>query len=89
MTENALSMTITDQAYSPAVMEAKAGVPIKLTATTANTQGCGRSLVIPSLNMQKLLGENDSQVILLPPQVAGTIRLTCVMGMYSALIVVK
>jgi len=86
---NELTMTITDQAYSPAVMEAKAGVPIKLTVKTDHVRGCARSLVIPSLNIQKLLGATDTQEILLPPQVAGTIRLTCVMGMYNAQIAVK
>jgi len=86
---NELTMTITDQAYAPAVMEAKAGMPIKLTVKTDNVRGCARSLVVPSMNLQKLLGATDSQVIVLPPTVAGTIRLACVMGMYSAQINVK
>jgi uncharacterized protein len=86
---NNLTMTITDQAYTPAVMEARAGLPIRLTAKTNHVRGCARSLVIPSLNVQKLLGETDTQEIVLPPQVAGTIRLTCSMGMYGAQIAVK
>jgi len=87
--DNELTMTITDQAYAPAVMEAKAGMPIKLTVKTDNVRSCARSLVVPSMNLQKLLGATDSQVIVLPPTVAGTIRLACVMGMYSAQINVK
>lgn len=86
---NELTMNITDQAYTPEVMNAKAGEPIKLTVKTSNVQGCGRSLVIPSLNLQKSLEATDSQEIVLPSQSAGTIRITCIMGMYNSTIVVK
>jgi len=86
---NELAMNITDAAYSPAVMEAKAGQPIKLKITTTNVQGCGRALVIPSLGMQKLLDSSGTAVIELPAQQSGRIRLTCSMGMYNAQIVVK
>lgn len=86
---NELSMKITDAAYSPAVMQARAGQPIKLTITTANVQGCGRSLVIPSLNMQKLLEASGTQTIELPAQKPGRIRLTCTMGMYNSQISVQ
>ena len=82
---NELTLNITDQAYTPAIMQAKAGMPIKLTLHTQNVRGCARSVVITSLNTQKLLGSSDTQVVLLPPQVAGSsIRLTCIMGMYNA-----
>jgi uncharacterized protein len=82
---NDVTLNITDQSYTPAVMQAKAGMPIKLTLHTDNVRGCARSVVIASLNTQKLLGSSDTQVILLPPQVAGSsIRLTCIMGMYNA-----
>lgn len=82
---NELTMKITDSAYSPAVMQAKADKPIKLAVSTLNVQGCGRSMVIPSLNKQLMLGATDAQTIELPAQKAGTsIRLTCIMGMYNA-----
>ncbi len=86
---NELTMDITDERYAPALMEAKAGLPIRLTVRTHAVRGCGRSLVIPSMNLQKLLAPDDQQIILIPPQVAGTIRLTCIMGMYGAQITVK
>ena len=82
---NELTMKITDRAYTPAVMEAKADKPIKLAISTLDVQGCGRSLVIPSLNKQLMLGATDARTIELPAQKAGSsIRLTCVMGMYNA-----
>jgi plastocyanin domain-containing protein len=78
-------MRVTDQAYSPAVMRAKAGLPINLVIATNNVRGCAGSLVIPALNVQKLLPPNTTTTILLPSQSAGSkVRLTCVMGMYNA-----
>lgn len=86
---NELAMTITDSAYSPAVMQVKAGVPIKLTVTTQDVSGCGRSMVIPSLGIQKLFASSGQEVLEIPAQPASRIRLTCTMGMYNAQIVVK
>ena len=88
-TDNEVAMNITDSAYSPAVMQAKAGQPINLKVTTSNVQGCGRALVIPSLNMQKLFESSGTQTLEIPAQQPGRIRLTCTMGMYNAEIVVN
>jgi sulfite exporter TauE/SafE len=88
--ENKLEMRITDQAYTPAVMRAKSGLPINLVVSTKNVHGCASSLVIPTLNMQRLLGPTDMQSIFIPPQSAGSVvKLTCVMGMYNAQIDVE
>ena len=82
---NNLTMDITDQAYTPAVMRAQAGLPINLTVKTHGLHGCAGSLVISSLNMQRTLLPTDTQTILIPSQSAGNVvRLTCVMGMYNA-----
>lgn len=87
--DNELAMNITDAAYSPAVMEAKAGQPIKLKVTTDNVQGCGRALVITSLGIQKVFESTGTETLEIPAQQPGRIRLTCTMGMYNAQIVVK
>jgi len=87
--DNEVAMTITDSAYSPAVMQAKAGQPINLKVTTSNVRGCARALVIPSLGLQKLFDATGTQILELPAQKPGRIRLTCTMGMYNAEIVVN
>lgn len=87
--DNEVAMTITDSAYSPAVMQATAGQPIKLKVTTNNVRGCARSLVVPSLGLQKLFDATGTQILELPSQQPGRIRLTCTMGMYNAEIVVN
>ncbi|MBW4061678.1 sulfite exporter TauE/SafE family protein [Candidatus Saccharibacteria bacterium] len=81
---NELTMRITDSAYSPAIMQAKAGAPIRLTVTTADVKGCARSLVIPSIGYQKVFDTTGTETIELPAQKPGKIRLTCSMGMYNA-----
>lgn len=77
-------MTATDSSYTPSIMHAKAGEPITLKVTTKDVRGCARSLVIPSLNMQKLFDANGTGTLIIPKQLPGTIRLTCSMGMYNA-----
>lgn len=79
-----LNMIATSQAYSPQVMQAKAGQAYKLVIDSQNNRGCGRSLVIPALNLQTTLSENGQSAIDLPPQKAGTMRITCIMGMYNS-----
>lgn len=81
---NEVDMTATDSSYTPSIMHAKAGEPITLKVTTKDVRGCARSLVIPSLNMQKLFDANGTGTLIIPKQLPGTIRLTCSMGMYNA-----
>ncbi|HEY6736284.1 MAG TPA: sulfite exporter TauE/SafE family protein, partial [Candidatus Saccharimonadia bacterium] len=79
-----LTLTASSYAYSPRVIQAKAGQPYTLVINSEHNTGCGRSLVIPSLNLQKTLPENGPATIDLPAQPAGTLKLTCIMGMYNA-----
>jgi plastocyanin domain-containing protein len=79
-----LNMTATSQAYSPQVIQAKAGQAYRLVIDSKDNRGCGRSVVIPALNLQATLSENGQTVIDLPAQKAGTLRITCIMGMYNS-----
>jgi len=79
-----LNMTATSQAYSPQVIQAKAGQAYKLVIDSKDNRGCGRSVVIPALNLQTTLAENGQSVIDLPAQKPGTMRITCIMGMYNS-----
>lgn len=79
-----INMGASYQAYSPAVMQAKAGQPYKLVINSQQNTGCGRAFVIPSLGMQQTLPVDGETTISLPAQKPGTMRLTCAMGMYHA-----
>lgn len=83
-TEEVLKLTAGSNSYSPAVIKASVNKPYKLEITSKNNRGCGRAFTIPSLGTQEILPENGVKIIDIPPQQAGTMRLTCAMGMYSA-----
>lgn len=84
-----LAMAATSYAYSPAVIEAKAGQPYKLVVKSTDNRSCGRSLVIPDLNLQQTLPQNGEVTIDIPAQKAGTLKITCIMGMFNAQIAFK
>ncbi len=82
--DSILHMTATNASYSPSVIKAKAGQPYKLEVTSKENQGCGRGLTIPSIGLQKVLPEDGVVTVDIPAQKAGTMRITCSMGMYNA-----
>jgi sulfite exporter TauE/SafE len=76
-------VTVSDTGYSPAVVRVKAGVPTQLTFRTDGTQGCTRSLVVPSLKVGRQLPATGDTTLDLGQLAAGRLRYTCGMGMYS------
>ncbi|CCG02811.1 sulfite exporter TauE/SafE family protein [Blastococcus saxobsidens] len=78
-----ITLDVTDYAYEPARVEAKAGVPTTLVLRTNDTQGCTRAFVIPSGGFQQVLpATGNTEVPLGKPQ-PGILRYTCSMGMYG------
>jgi len=69
--------------YSPRVSNAKAGVPTKLIVKTSGTFDCSASLVIRSVNFQKILPQNGETEIDLGIPEVGEFQGMCSMGMYS------
>lgn len=70
--------------YSPKVSTAKAGIPTKLIVKTNGTYDCSVSLVIHSINYQKILQPTSEEVIDIGTPVAGLpLRGVCSMGMYN------
>lgn len=81
-------VTAHSNAYSPRNAHARSGVPTTLLVKTASTQGCIRSLVIPSLGIQQILpstGETRIDLGVLRP---GRLAYTCGMGMYSGTVTI-
>lgn len=76
-------VTVSDTGYNPAVVRVKAGVPTQLTFRTDGTQGCTRSLVVPSLKIGRQLPATGDTTLDLGQLAAGRLRYTCGMGMYS------
>ena len=74
--------------YSPQLVRAAAGQPIKLQVVTKNTQSCALAFMIPELRYQKILPATGNVTIDIPAQPKGKVmRFTCSMGMYTGQIV--
>ncbi len=70
--------------YWPEVSNAKAGIPTKLVVKTEGAFDCSSSLIIRSINYQKVLDQNSEEVIDLgTPKVGQVTQGVCSMGMYS------
>jgi plastocyanin domain-containing protein len=69
--------------YSPRVSVAQEGIPTKLIVKTNNTFDCSLSLVIRSINYQKILAQTGEEIIDLGIPKNGTFQGLCSMGMYS------
>ncbi len=70
--------------YSPQLSNAKAGIPTKLIVKTFGTYDCSASLVIKSINYQKILSQSAEEIIDIGiPKASEPLKGTCGMGMYN------
>ncbi len=79
-------VAVRDTGYSPSVVTVRAGAPTRLTFRTAGTQGCTRTVVVPSLRVNRLLPSTGDTTLELGTLKPGRLRYTCGMGMYSGTI---
>ena len=83
-----LTINAKNAGYDPKITHAAADTPIQLSLVTQNTQSCARSIVFPTLGVEKVLPVSGTTTIQVPPQAKGTvIRYTCSMGMYTGQII--
>jgi len=80
---NSLTIDAKDNGYTPNLLRAKAGQPIKLNVVTSQNYACTSVFTVPSLGIRRVLPPTGATAIDLPPQRVGTLRFTCGMGMYS------
>lgn len=80
-------INVENAGYSPNVVYAKAGVPVRLELVTDNTQSCTRAFTIPVLNVAEILPKTGTKVVDIPAQKAGKMSFSCSMGMYTGVIV--
>lgn len=76
-------ITATNSGYKTNTKTLKKGVPVKITINSKNVQSCARSFIIPSLNVNKVLPINGSEVVEFTPTENGTLNFSCGMGMYT------
>lgn len=86
--EDIITINVLNTAYSPDVIHAKAGVPLKLRLVTNDVRSCSRAFVIPALDVQRLLDATGEAIVDIPPQEKGAqIPFSCSMGMYGGIII--
>ncbi|MGW4632861.1 urease accessory protein UreH domain-containing protein [Nocardia sp. NPDC004415] len=78
-----VTVTARTGAYSPANIAVRAGLPTTLVVQTSGTQGCIRSLVIPSLDIQTILPTTGQTRLELGVLAPGRLDYACGMGMYT------
>jgi sulfite exporter TauE/SafE len=76
-------ITATNSGYKTNFKTLKRGVPVKLTINSKNVQSCARSFIIPSLNLNKVLPINGSEIVEFTPTESGILNFSCGMGMYT------
>ncbi|MFZ2150174.1 MAG: cupredoxin domain-containing protein [Minisyncoccia bacterium] len=70
--------------YFPALSTAKAGIPTKLIIKTTGTFDCSSSLVIRSVDFQKILPQTgETEIDIGVPEAGTPIEGVCGMGMYN------
>lgn len=81
-----ITLTATNNGYSPSAIIANHGQPIRLRLVTNNNYGCTNAFLIPSLGIREFLPFTGTVVVDVPPQQTGTLYFTCGMGMYGGTI---
>src|SRR5574341_1401850 len=75
-----VDMVITQSRYSPNVIVAKKGIPLKLNIRADDTAGCAREIVFPAFNIKRIVS-NEGITLDLMPNEAGTFKFHCSMDM--------
>jgi plastocyanin domain-containing protein len=75
--------------YSPAVVRAKAGQPVRLVFDRQETSGCSEEVVFSDFGIRRYLPAHQQTVIEVTPPAAGTYEFTCGMGMLRGKLVAE
>jgi cobalt-zinc-cadmium efflux system membrane fusion protein len=87
--EEGLRVTVSDQGYAPARVSVQAGKGARITFVRTSDANCGTEVVIPALNIKRVLPLNQPVTVELTPQKAGDVEFACGMGMLRGTIVVQ
>ena len=82
----AVRITVDEHGFSPARVEARAGLPLTLAVERAGTPNCGSQIVFPALGLKRDLPVGRTTLIPLP-SFTGDLSFTCGMGMYRRIVV--
>jgi hypothetical protein len=75
--------------FDPAVIEAKAGQPLKLAFFRPNAANCAREVVFPDLGIRKELPPGQTTVVDVTPSKSGPLGFECGMKMLKGQLIVR
>jgi uncharacterized protein len=78
-----VTINVRSNGYTSNTNAIKKGVPVRLTLSSENTQGCAQAFTIPSLNISTIVPTTGTKVIEFTPTESGRLSYSCSMGMYS------
>ncbi|MCI2420639.1 sulfite exporter TauE/SafE family protein [Saccharopolyspora sp. K220] len=76
-------VTASSDGYTPTNVQIRADLPTTLTVRSDNAQGCVRSFIIPSRNVDRILPAQGDTTIELGALPRGPLAYSCGMGMYT------
>ncbi len=83
-----VGLQIKKNGYSPDVIIAKKGVPLKINITSDNDAGCAVKLVFPEFNINTTIPAGKTDVIEILPAQEGTFNYRCTMNMYRGKLII-
>ncbi len=84
-----IELVMENSQYSPNVILAKKGIPLRINIIAKETAGCASELVIPDFNIKKIVGPGSTGVVEIQPDETGTFKFRCSMDMARGKIVVQ
>jgi plastocyanin domain-containing protein len=76
-----------DGGYSPSVIQAKVGAPLRLIFDRKDNSSCSEEIVIPEFNVRQYLPTGERTVIEVTPTRAGKFSMSCGMSMLHGSII--
>lgn len=77
-----VKMTQSSNGYTPNKFTIQKGIPVKWIIDSQDSSNCASALVAPAIGVKKGLAQGENIITFTPEQI-GTIRFSCIMGMYA------
>lgn len=84
-----INVSISSNAYTPNTIEAKTGMPLRITFNANEDAGCGREVVIPDYSIKKIVPGGGNASVDLNPLKTGRYPFSCSMDMMRGTIIVS
>ncbi|HLC65673.1 MAG TPA: cupredoxin domain-containing protein [Candidatus Nanoarchaeia archaeon] len=84
-----VDLRITSSRYSPNIIVAKKGIPLRINVNADENAGCASEIVFPDFNIDVIIPAGGSEVIDINPTEAGTFNFRCSMDMVHGKLIIN